>query len=391
MQMPRHTFTLVCLLAAASLTAASLHAQAQGSATAPLKSSITLDSGVTFPALPGQNAAGGKLSFTAPFIEGQALTSMRNVVHMKFPRSRDEKRNTHAIRLVNGDRLVGDLVTLDEDVAIFDTDMLGELEIPRDIIHTITRRGKTPLLIESSATVDGFDAWTIEKRTHFGLATGGHARKLLCRIPHDGPVTLIATVDTTADREVKGFQIDFTLFTPDPANHYKFGSLAVTVGSRISTASLRTAAGSRKSVRGDPWIGGRGKLRITYDPATFTVELWADEKRLIGNTLDAGPEAGKYVAISLSSIKHLQSVRMYRGIDLADGDTAPADDTESIILTNGDRLNPNELAIADERIVARTPDGNTYKPDLDKIAHIVMRKKGRRTLPRPEGDIRVYL
>jgi len=409
--MVQTTRSRIFLLAVLILPASALCVQAKrngnpapsaDTSASTLKSSITLDTGVTFPALPGQSLAGGQVSFTAPFIEGQARTNLRGIVHMKFPRSRDEKRGAYTVRLVNGDRIVGNLVTLDEDILDFDTDMLGRLEIPRDIVRTITRRGKSSVLIDSTFATDGFDTWRIGKgewmETNKGLRTSPTTASniLLCRAPHDGPITLVADLDASmnpkpsSDRMTR-FQVEVTLFTPTPAPDWRLDSLKVSVGSLRSSATLRS---NQKpfSVRGASWPEGKGELRIAYDPGTFTIKVWANEKCLINFSLDDGPKTGQYVSISSYRLLNLQSVRMYCGIvPPGVNDTAPVDDTEGILLVNGDRLDAGELEIEDERAIAHTPNGNEFKLDLDKISYIVMRKNGRRTLPHRGDDIRVRL
>jgi len=389
---------LRAFLLALALAASGLHARDEPA------SSITLDSGVTFAALPVQIAPGGQLSFTAPFIQGQARSSLAGIVHMKFPRSREEKRGAHTLRLVNGDRIVGDLVALDEDVFVFDSQMLGELEIPRDIVHTVARRGKTRVLIDNTFAIDGFDQWKIGRgewiATDKGLClkTGSFNNWVQYRIPYDGPITLVATIDARMHFEgpkdkSNYFRTGFTFFAPPVSeDSWKLGSVAATFGSAGCSARLRAKGRPSALASGDAWPEGKGEVRIAYDPATFTIKLWIGEKCIVDNTLDVGPESGGFVRFSSSTAVTLQSVRMYRGIvPPGSGGVTPAEDTEGILFLNGDRLDAGELEIEDERVVAHSPNGNQYKLDLDKIGYIVMRKKGRRSLPRRKDDTRVRL
>jgi len=402
--MPQRNLHRAFLLAALVLATSALHAQAPApdSGIATFASSITLANGVTFPALPEQITPNGQLSFTAPFIQGQARAGLAGVVHMKLPRSRDEK-GAYCLRLVNGDRIVGDLVELDEDVVVLDAAMLGELEIPRDIVHSIALRGKSPVFIDTDFALDGFDIWKatsgqwIETNKGLCIKTLSTAAALLCEAPHDGPITLVVEMDASmnpkASQEMMyAYRMTFSFYRDSLKPSWRSDTLDVVVSSLRTHATLHTNM-KRFPAHGGRWPEGKGELRIAYDPATFTIQTWVDGKRIMNNTLNGGPtKGGRYVRILTSQLVDLRSVRMYRGIfPPGEGSAAPAEDTDILLLANGDRLAASEVRIEDEHVIAQGADGTVFKLDQDKVAYIALRLKGRRALPHRKEDVRVRL
>jgi len=399
------------LLAAFVLTASALLAQEQMYATPPpsvpmapsFPSSITFATGLTVPALPGQSTADGQLTFTAPFIEGQARAALASIAHIKFPRGREAKQGAFAFRLVNGDRIVGDLVALDQNVVVIDSAILGELEIPRNIVHSIKQRGKSPVLIDTDFARDGMDVWkTIKGKWHetdkgLSVKVSRHIGSTLVSLaPHDGPVTLVVNMDATANPKPKQqydnrFQVTFSLFTSTVQRDRRRDALDAVFTSRYSEVRLCTD-GQTFPTLGPGWAACKGDLRIAYDPATFTVQVWLGEERIVNNTLDGGPKSGRYVRIRSNTLVDLHSARLLRGIvPPGKEELDPADDTDSIILLNGDRVGATKLEVEDEQAVLRDPNGNEFEIDLGRISYVVMRKKGRRALPRRKDDVRVRL
>jgi len=403
---------LRAFLTIVALAAFAPHAQAQmfgrppapkAPAPPPPVSSITLASGVTLPATPGRSTPTGQISFTAPFIHGQVRADLAGIVHMKFPRSRDEKQGAFTLRLVNGDRIVGDLIEIDEDVVVFDSPMLGEMDIPRDIVHTITRRSKSPMLIDTDFARDGLGIWQTATgqwlETDKGLSTkaSGVANTIFCQIPHDAPITLVVQMDAsmnpkTSDENVNAYQrrMTFSFFT-DSEKQGASSTVQLVIDPLRSMATLR-ADRQIIVVHGASWPESKGELRITYDPETFTLQAWVGEKQILNNTVDVGPKSGRFVRIMASRLVNLRSVQMYRGIfPPGKAGVVPAEDTDGLLLVNGDRLAAADVLIADERVIAHSADGDQFKLDLEKIVHIAMRLKGRRALPRRQADIRVRL
>jgi len=400
------------LLAALVSTTLALQAQAQmyGSSDppppvpiAPLPPSfITFATGVRVPALPGQSAADGQITFTAPFLEGQARAGLAGITHMKFVRSRDEKKGGLTFRLVNGDRIVGDLVTLDEDVAVIDSAMLGRHEIPRNVIHSIKQRRTSPVLIDSNLTRDGMDVWTPLKGEWFETEKGLRVKAnkatsiLLCEVPHDGTATLIVNMDASANpkpaqKYLDRFRLAFSFFTSTPQQDWRKDTMEVVVGTRITVVRLRSN-GQTFVCSGIGLPTCKGELRIAYDPATFNIQVWIGAERIINKSLDGGPTSGRYVRIQSSSLLDLHSVRMLRGIlPPGKGDIAPAEDSDAFLLPNGGRLVATELEVEDGQALIQDPEGNEFKLGLDRIGYLTMRTKDRRALPIRKDDIRVRL
>jgi len=392
--MPPTTLTRA-LLVAIALAASALHAQA------PPNGSITLDTGTTFPAWIGQSAPGGQISFTAPFLNGKARTNLAGIVQLNFPRSRDEKRGAHCVQIVNGDRIIGDVVEFADGVIVLDSAMLGELEIPRDIVHGISRRDQALVIIDSVFTQRANRRWRkslgwVETEKGLSVTRPKFFAEMTCMAPHDGPVTLVVAMDASMNPEqlrppASTFEVTLSLFTNSAVRDRRADRLEVKVGS-LGTVVSAHGNGNVLSLNGDGWATAKGELRIAYEPATAVVQVWLGEKRVINNALHVGIETGRFVHLSSTNLIDLRSVRMYRSI-LPPGVAGvdPVEDTDGILLLNGDRLDAGKLEIEDERAIAHTPDGNEFTLDLDKIGHIVLRRKGRRSVPMRKGDVRLHL
>ncbi|MCP3886487.1 MAG: hypothetical protein GY700_13660, partial [Propionibacteriaceae bacterium] len=339
---------------------------------------------------------------TAPFIDGRARAPLAGITHMKFLRSRDEKKGTCTFRLVNGDRIVGDLVTLDDDVVVINSAMLGRHEIPRDVIHSIKHRSRSPVLVDSDFKRDGLDIWRPLKgewlETDDGLSVKADrtASILLCPVDHDDPVTLIASMDASANPIPKGkyldrFRLAFSFFTNTLQQDWNQDTMEVVFGTRLCAVRLR---GNEQMFpcSGIGLPASKGELRIAYDPATFNIQVWLDQKRIVNNSLDGGPTSGRYVRMQSNSLVDLPSVRMLRGIlPPGKGNVAPAEDSDDCILPNGDRLVATELEVEDGQAFVRDPKGNEFKFGPDRFGYLIMRKKGLRALPVRKDDIRVRL
>jgi len=343
----------------------------------------------------------GSLRLTGPQFGGEVriLVAALDRVCLKGAGGKPGKTE---VRLLGGDFILGDLVSITAEAVLVDTQAAGRITVPKKAVRSVNMGKSSGVLLENDFALGDRAPWTAKKGV-WTLADGalvcesrGSGNFIYAELPQSESVTMVARVRSLSDEPV---QCDLVLFADkavpvDPGGR-SYGASSVVASIRdgswnVTTTSTNGGSGSGGSL-GSP--ASSGTIRFSYDPSSGSSRLWVDSKSVFDRKNGPTISSGRFVALGASMPLRIEYVAVLRGVvppssETEADDAAPAEKTE-VEFANGDHVTADDIVLADGQFTVATSYGQVRCP-VSSVRQITF-GGGKSTPPaRPQkGDVRV--
>jgi len=294
--------------------------------------------------------------------------------------------------LTNADHLLGEVTGVSAKAVVIESEVAGIVRIPRKMVTSISFALGEGVLVGSNFTNGRMKPWKV-RGGKWSLADG----KLICtstgttdaihaELDLRKAATFVARVKSD-----RGLRCGMVLFADTTHGQYGRNSVYAAIynneyhvgyslNGRNTTAARRSAGRTLKEAT----------LRFAYDPATSKSRVWCDSTDLGEIDVPEKRERGRYVMFVCDYPSQVMYLQVLQGIvppyeDLGAGE----EEADLIEFTTKDQVSATDLTLADGKLIVKTALGE-LRPPVERLSQIVFRKKGRQTIPRAEGDVRVY-
>lgn len=352
--------------------------------------------------LVGLDAPGGRLIWRHPDVREPIAFSVKAVSELRLgPRRAAPARESGAVRLTNGDELVGEIASVDPTNIVLSTASAGRLALPRSMVVDI-RPGAGALSVLYEGPKD-LDEWKHRggNRTRSWEVKDGVLSPLqpvpIGRSIENMPDTV--RIDFTAQWRNPGVYFSFWFFHEKPEEPQGDAYMMNIVGGqRVDLHRQRLNGGAQNlgsvEFAQDREKTGAMRFSILADRSKGNLALlvngkllkqWKDTREFKGDgkAITFMPQGGRELAIS--EIR----VSKWNGIlpQLTEGVAESPDD--SIILANGDVMSGTLVGIAGGQATVKTPFADLKIP-LERVAQISMAGAKSMRARRKAGDVRAW-
>jgi hypothetical protein len=338
-----------------------------------------------------------RMLLRAPFLDGEARVLLSHVQRIRL-RSRSQEGGRDYVLMTNDDRLVGRATAITAQTVTVETEAMGTVEIPRNVVRSISSSRASESLVENDFRIDTLDPWR-KLRGDWWVEDGvlgcndssGPPYAITAQIAQDGPITLEVLVDASEQRR---FYVELILFSSDTGSnflgrnclHIGFTSTGYWINVRENNRQTRIGGGGNHEVAN----ARRGLLRAAYDPGNGKVYVWGNAALLGEHMAKNAPQAGKFVIIRCNLPHKIEYIRLSSGISPPAGVTDDAaEDTAAIVLANGDRFSAKTLTMTDGVVTAGIALAE-LPFQMETVRRIVFCKAGSELPRRNRGDVRVH-
>lgn len=300
---------------------------------------------------------------------------------------------TDMVVLTNGDKVAGQLATINDEMLVIHSDVAGPIKIQNKLVASVQFGRDTTSLLDSDFSDGNMAPWKIRSGS-WSVSNG----ELVCtssssqdavyaELDQKEAVTFVVKFKSTGGSRAK---IALVLFADTTDNYYGRNSV---YGYVYSTEYyIGCARGGGTSTLVSRSIGRtiqEGTLRFAYDPKTSKAHLWLDSTDLGEISVPNKPTTGKYVILSSRYTARISRIQVLRGIVPPSGMENDGDEKVHIVnFENGDRVSVVAFSMADGTLSMTTSFCELASP-IEKIGSIVFRKEDREEPRRTKGDVRV--
>jgi hypothetical protein len=335
---------------------------------------------------------GGKLRLTAPHFEGEVVVLANALERVEFLPTALSSGGDEVV-LTNGDRVVGEIVSITPETVIVDSKATGPLKISRKVAESIAFAQGRSLLLESNFASGRMAPWTPEGGA-WSVADGalqctshGDRQAVVAKFDQKEAVTMEAKVESTMGRYLN---CELVIFADQSDGNYGQNSLVARFFSS-QFYLMYVQGGGQNSVtnRSINNVMREGVFRLAYDPATAKARAWVDSMDLGEYAIPTKLAEGKMVMFIARQPCRVHYLRVVRGIvppSSAEEKTDVA--THVVRFGNKDRVAAEEIGLADGKLTLKTSFGDIASP-VGKVQSIAFRSQGLEKPRRNKGDVYV--
>lgn len=352
--------------------------------------------------LVGLDTAAGRLMWRHPDVREPIAFSVKAVSEIRLgPRRTAPARESGAVRLTNGDELVGEIASVDPTNIVLSTASAGRLAVPRCMVADI-RPGAGTLSVLYEGPKD-----LAEWKHRGGNRTRAWEVKDGVLSPLQ-PVPIGRSIEAMPD----AVRIDFTAQWRNPGVYFSFWffhekpdepqgdayMMNIVGGQRVDLHRQRLNGGAQNlgsiEFAQDREKPGPTRFSILADRSKGNLALlvngkllkqWKDTRDFKGDgkAITFMPQGGRELAIS--EIR----VAKWNGILPQLAESAAESPDDSIVLANGDVMSGTLIGIADGQAAVKTPFADLKIP-LERVTQISMAGAKSVRARRRAGDVRAW-
>jgi len=343
----------------------------------------------------------GKVRFRTPLIDGAVSALPAHVKRLEMTAATvAEGAGALAMVLTNGDRVIGTLVELTDDVIVVDSPSVGEMEIPRPLVRSIMATSGGVGAVWSDFASGLMIPWKI--RAGAATVRDGALQSLhesdrkLCIVSVPLKQTGVTTIQAVVGKGSASTP-GVTLWLHATGRQQRSYRSGIAVLFKLGNASAYMHRnGVYKSLGRSPEVEmARNTPKVTYtmayDSENCEIKVWINAKPAGKYALDTALPVGQEVAMYVRHGTHILRATVRPGMHAPLKDREVPADKGRVVFKNGDSwLVTRDLTVADGRLTLQTPDGELRCP-FENVARIDMPVGGRTTPKHNKADVRVRI
>jgi len=338
----------------------------------------------------------GLLRLTSPCFDGEVHVRVDALDKVRFGGAA-RADEPDEVRLSNGDRIRGRLLSLTGDSVVIESEATGRISVPRRLTTGVELGAPSSSLLESDFAYDEMDPWVPKsgnwsiREERLTLQSSGSVSVISAPLKHDGPTTMevdLVTGPTGLQYTSLVLSADDTTSTFGRGCVYgSFQGSRCTVGYVAANGSGRTLGHRSRPVG----VGANQavSLRLAFDPVERDVRMWLNDAVAYEGKVPADMGDGRFVMFAAQQPLAIESIRVYRGMESGGGAEdaeAPEEDGVRIVFVNGDKLSASAVTLVESGFELTTEHGTLVCPP-ENLSRIVFGKGGVEAPPEQAGDI----
>jgi len=335
--------------------------------------------------------ADGRLRLSSPQFDGELVVKPKAIAVVELT-PKEESDGPDRIALSNGDMLVGDVVAITPEHVVVESKATGPIRISRKIINSITFAQTSPTMLASQFDKGKFEPW--EKRGSWTIANGAaqhmtHGRQtLFAKFEQEEAVTMEVKIQAMMHRYVN---CELVLFADTNDGAYGRNSVVARFySSNYYVMSIQNGNNHNIINRSMGRVLQQATVRFAYDPETSKTRLWLNGNDLGTYAVPNKLSQGKFVMFSSQYPCRVEYIRVIGGMvgPARDGDGKKETKAHVVRFVNRDRVAAADLGLADGTLALKTEFGE-ISSDVQRVASIAFRTEDLEKPRRRKRDVRV--